>query len=119
VGGAEDDVPYLLDRAVIFAPVGDLVPVILEKIKPSGTLAINAIHMSNIPEMPYRLIYGERTLRSVANATYQDGIDFMNLAIEIPIVPTTQSYTLEDANRALQDLKHSQINGEAVLVIGK
>ncbi len=119
VGGAEDDVPYLLDRAVIFAPVGDLVPVILEKIKPSGTLAINAIHMSNIPEMPYSLIYGERTLRSVANATYQDGIDFMNLAIEIPIVPTTQSYTLEDANRALQDLKHSQINGEAVLVIGK
>jgi propanol-preferring alcohol dehydrogenase len=118
VGGAEDNAPNLLDRAVIFAPVGDLVPVMLEKIKPSGTLAINAIHMSNIPEMPYHLIYGERTLRSVANATYQDGVEFMKLAVEIPIVATTQSYTLEDANRALLDLKQSRINGEAVLVIG-
>jgi len=93
-------------------------PVMLEKIKPSGTLAINAIHMSNIPELPYHLIYGERTLRSVANATYQDGVEFMKLAVEIPIVATTQSYTLEDANRALLDLKQSRINGEAVLVIG-
>lgn len=118
VGGAEDNAPKLLDRAVLFAPAGYLVPIMLEKLKPAGTLAINAIHMSNIPEMPYRLIYGERTLRSVANATYQDGVDFMKLAIEIPITATTTSYDLQAANQALLDLKNSRINGEAVLVIG-
>ena len=116
VGGAEDEIPKLLERAVLFAPAGYLVPVMLEKIRPAGTLAINAIHLSNIPEMPYRLIYGERTLRSVANATYQDGVEFLELTKEIPIVATTKSYTLEDANQALLDLKQSRINGEAVLV---
>jgi propanol-preferring alcohol dehydrogenase len=118
VGGAEDNSPYLLDRAVLFAPAGGLVPIILEKIKPAGTLAINAIHMSPIPEMPYRLIYGERTLRSVSNATYQDGVDFLNLAVEIPIMATTKPYELHEANQVLLDLKRSRINGEAVLVIG-
>ena len=82
-----------------------------------GTLAINAIHMSRIPEMPYSLIYGERTLRSVANATFQDGIEFLNLAAAMPIVSTVKSYALEDANQALSDIKHSKINGEAVLRI--
>jgi propanol-preferring alcohol dehydrogenase len=118
VGGAEDNAPNLLDRAVIFAPAGDLVPIILEKLKPAGTLAINAIHMSPIPEMPYRLIYGERTLRSVSNATYQDGVDFLKLAVEIPIMVTTMPYELQKANQALLDLKRSRINGEAVLIIG-
>lgn len=117
VGGAEEEAPELLDRAVIFAPVGYLVPMALEKLRPGGTLAINAIHMSNIPEMPYGLIYGERTLRSVANATYQDGVEFLRLAAEIPIIPTTTLYPLEAANQALQDLKASRINGEAVLKI--
>lgn len=118
VGGAEDNPPNLLDRAVLFAPAGYLVSIMLEKLKPAGTLAINAIHMSNIPEMPYRLIYGERTLRSVANATYQDGVEFMRLAVKIPIDATTTTYDLQAANQALKDLKNSQINGEAVLVIG-
>jgi propanol-preferring alcohol dehydrogenase len=118
VGGAEDKAPNFLDRAVIFAPAGKLVPMILEKLRPAGTLAINAIHMSPIPEMPYWLIYGERTLRSVANATYQDGVDFMRLAVEIPIQVTTKPYDLQDANQALLDLKHSRIIGEAVLLIG-
>jgi propanol-preferring alcohol dehydrogenase len=117
VGGAEDQPPKPLDRAVIFAPVGWIVPLALEKLRPAGTLAINAIHMSPIPEMPYDLIYGERTLRSVANATYQDGVDFLRLAAEIPIRATVQEYELEQANQALLDVKHSRLIGEAVLKI--
>jgi propanol-preferring alcohol dehydrogenase len=117
VGGAEDEAPEPLDRAVIFAPAGSLVPKILQKLRPAGTLAINAIHMSPIPEIDYQLIYGERTLRSVANATYQDGVEFIQLAVEIPIRSTVNIYPLEEANQALVDLKHSRINGEAVLEI--
>ena len=117
VGGSEDRAPKLLDRAIIFAPVGDLVPAMLEKIRPGGTLAINAIHMSPIPEMEYALIYGERTLRSVANATYQDGIEFLNVAAEIPIRVSTKLYELGDANQALFDLKRSRIDGAGVLKI--
>jgi propanol-preferring alcohol dehydrogenase len=118
IGGAEDQPPKPLDRAVIFAPVGELVPLALGKLRPGGTLAINAIHMSDIPQMPYSLIYGERTLRSVANATYQDGVEFLQLAADIPIQATVQSYPLEDANQALLDMKHSRINGEGILRIG-
>lgn len=116
-GGPDDSPPKFLDRAVIFAPSGAIVPLALEKIRPGGTLAINAIHMSPIPEMDYRLIYGERTLRSVANATLQDGIEFLKIASEISIRSTVNLYPLEMANQALEDVKHSRINGEAVLVI--
>jgi len=116
VGGIEEDAPHPLDRAINFAPVGALVPQILAKLRPGGTLAINAIHLSPIPEIPYSLIYGERTLRSVANATYQDGVDFMSLAAEIPITATTQIYSLEDVNQALLDLKESRIAGAGVLI---
>jgi alcohol dehydrogenase, propanol-preferring len=117
VGGAEDDPPGKLDRAVIFAPAGYLVPVILTKLRPGGTLAINAIYMSDIPSMAYALIYGERTLRSVANATYRDGIEFLALADEINIQPTVSTYSLDEANKALLDLKESRIKGEGVLVV--
>jgi len=117
VGQAEERPPQPLDRAVIFAPVGWLVPHALEKLRPGGTLAVNAIHLSPIPEMPYHLIYGERTLRSVANATYQDGLDFLKLAVEIPLHPSIVIYPLEEANEALVDLKHSRLEGEAVLEI--
>lgn len=116
VGGAENQAPALLDRAILFAPAGDLVPVMLEKIRPGGTLAINAIHLSPIPEMEYRLIYGERTLRSVANATYSDGVEFLKIAVDIPIRTETQIYSLSDANQALLDLKNSLINGAGVLL---
>jgi len=102
---------------VIFAPVGWIVPLALEKVRPGGTVAINAIHMSDIPEMPYHLIYGERTLRSVANATFRDGEEFLKLAAEIPVQATIQLYDLEDANQALLDMKHSRINGEGVLKV--
>jgi len=117
VGGSDDSPPTFLDRAVIFAPSGAIVPLALEKIRPGGTLAINAIHMSPIPELDYRLIYGERTLRSVANATFQDGADFLKIAAEIPIRSTVNLYPLEMANQALEDMKHSRINGEAVLIV--
>lgn len=117
VGGAEDEPLGLMDRAIIFAPAGQLVPLILAKIRRGGTLAINAIHMSPIPEMKYDLIYGERTLRSVANATYQDGVQFLELAAKIPVRATITKYDLEDANQALIDLKNSRISGEAVLVV--
>lgn len=117
VGGAEDSPPKQLDRAVTFAPAGWLVPKALEKLRPGGTLAINAIHMSDIPGFAYPLIYGERTLRSVANATYQDGVGFLRLAAEIPIRPETNLYPLAAANQALLDVKNSRLNGEAVLEI--
>jgi len=108
-----------LDRAVIFAPAGELVPVALEKIRPGGTVAINAIHMSDIPSFPYQTVYGERTLRSVANATYRDGVDFLDLAVKAGIKSTVCAYPLKDANQALSDLKASRFNGEAVLLVGQ
>jgi propanol-preferring alcohol dehydrogenase len=117
VGGAEDTPPEQLDRAVTFAPAGWLVPKALEKLRPAGTLAVNAIHMSDIPQIPYELIYGERTLRSVANATYKDGVEFLQLAAQIPIIPTTTVFGLKQANHALLELKNSRLNGEAVLKI--
>jgi propanol-preferring alcohol dehydrogenase len=116
IGGIRDQAPALLDRAVLFAPVGNLVPLILEKLRPGGTLAINAITMSPIPAMDYELIYGERTLRSVANATLQDGIEFMQLADEIRFEVSTVQYALQDANQALIDLKESRIDGAGVLI---
>jgi propanol-preferring alcohol dehydrogenase len=117
VGSAEESCPHQLDRAVIFAPAGWIVHKALEKLRPAGTLAINAIHMSPIPEMPYDLIYGERTLRSVANSTYVDGVEFLKLAVDIPIRATIEIYPLSQANQALLDVKHSKINGEAVLMV--
>ena len=75
--------------------------------------------MSTIPELPYKLIYGERTLRSVANATHQDGVEFLKLADKISLESTFQTYTLEQANQALIDIKHSKLNGEAVLLISE
>lgn len=108
-----------LDRAVIFAPVGELVPVALEKIRPGGTVAVNAIHTTDIPSLRYELLWGERTLRSVANATYQDGVEFLALAAEIGIRSTVKLYPLAEADQALDDMKHSRFNGEAVLAVGE
>jgi propanol-preferring alcohol dehydrogenase len=116
VGGIEEEIRPMLDRAIIFAPAGDLVPATLAKLRPGGTLAINAIHMSPIPEMDYSLIYSERTMRSVANATYRDGVEFLRFAAEVPLHATIQAYALEDANQALIDLKNSAINGAGVLL---
>ncbi len=117
VGVAEDQPPQPLDRAVTFAPAGSLIPLALSKLRPGGTLAINAVYLSPIPELPYGLIYGERTLRSVANATCQDGVEFLKLAAEIPLHSTVNLYPLEHVNQALLDLKYSRFSGQAVLKI--
>lgn len=116
VGEAQEEAPTSLDRAIIFAPAGSLVPIMLQKLRPGGTLALNAIHMTAIPEFPFRLIWEERTLRSVANATYQDGVEFLKLAAEIPVRANIERYTLEQAGEALNDMKESRIDGAGVLI---
>lgn len=116
-GSAGQNPEKPLDRAIIFAPTGGLVVRALEVTRPGGTVVINAIHMSDIPSFPYEKIYGERTLRSVANATYRDGQEFLILAATAGIKSTVSLYPLQEANRALQDLKASRFNGEAVLQV--
>ena len=107
--------PPVADRAIVFAPAGDLVPLALQAVRPGGTVAVNAVHMSDIPSFPYRLLHGERTLRSIAHVTRQDAEAFMRLAAEIPVRVTVQVYPFEQANHALQDLKNRTVNGAAVL----
>ncbi|MDR7434239.1 MAG: zinc-dependent alcohol dehydrogenase family protein [Armatimonadota bacterium] len=117
VGGPDQEPPASLDRAILFAPVGSLVPQILRVLRRGGTLAINAIHMSPIPELPYSLLYWERTIRSVANSTRRDAQEFLQVASEIPVRTTVEEYSLEEANRVLMLLKRGQIRGAAVLKI--
>lgn len=115
VGGLDETPPGALDRAVLFAPDGDLVPAALARLRPGGTLAVNAVHMSPVPSLAYPLLYGERTLTSVANATRRDAVEFLRLASEIRLRPTVRTYRLESANAALEDMKHSRLDGAAVL----
>ena len=116
-GNAEDEPGVALDASVTFAPAGWIVPLALGHLRPGGTLAINAIHMSPIPELDYNLIYGERVVRSVANFTRQDAEEFLQLAGEIPIMTAVETHPLSQANQVLQHLKNSQIRGAAVLEI--
>lgn len=114
-GGATEDPPEKLDASIIFAPAGELVPPALEALKKGGVLVLGGIHMSAIPSFPYSLIYQERSIRSVANNTRQDGHDFLKLAAEIPIHTEVQVFSLEQANEALNALKHDGIRGAGVL----
>jgi propanol-preferring alcohol dehydrogenase len=116
-GGADNEPDWPLDRAVIFAPAGTLVPHALARLRPGGILAINAIHMSPIPEMDYNLLYGERQVRSVANATRQDAAEFMALAASIPVQVDSEPFALDEANTALLRLKRGEVRGAAVLVL--
>lgn len=116
-GTAEDRPPAPLDRAILFAPVGALIPPALAALRPGGTLAINAVYLDRIPEMDYRLLYEERTLRSVTNLTPQDARQFLALAAEIPLRTAVETFALEDANAALQRLKRREVQGAAVLAI--
>jgi len=118
VGRAEAEAPGLLDHAISFAPAGSLIPHALTKLRKGGTLALAGIHLDRIPDMPYSLLYGERTLRSVTAATRRDAEEFLALAGRIPIRCQVEGFLLEEANHALQRLKSSQINGAAVLEIG-
>ncbi|MBX3157729.1 MAG: zinc-dependent alcohol dehydrogenase family protein [Deltaproteobacteria bacterium] len=108
--------PSELDAAIIFAPVGDLVPLALTAVAPGGTVVCGGIHMSDIPSFPYRLLWEERTLRSVANLTRRDGEELLALAPKIRLHPRVVSYRLEDANRAVDDLRAGRFDGSAVLV---
>ncbi len=117
-GQAEDDPPNPLDAAIIFAPAGQLVPAALQATRKGGTVACAGIVMSDIPSMEYDLLYQERVLRSVANSTRQDAREFLELAGKVPVRTEVQIYGLNDTNRALQDLKHSRINGAGVIRIG-
>ncbi|MEU0953184.1 zinc-dependent alcohol dehydrogenase family protein [Streptomyces niveus] len=116
-GGAYDRPPEPLDSAVLFAPVGDLVPVALEALDRSGTLAVAGIHLSDIPSLNYqRHLFQERDLRSVTSNTRQDGRDFLALAERIGIRVTVSPYPLSRADQALADLAGDRVNGAAVLV---
>jgi propanol-preferring alcohol dehydrogenase len=117
VGTALDTPPHELDAAITFAPAGWLVPQALRVLRKGGTLAVNAIHMSPIPEMPYTLLYGERTVRSVTNATRRDAAELLQLAAEVPIHTTVELYPLEEANTVLRRLKRAEIRGSALLVL--
>ena len=119
VGGAYDDPPVPLNAAIIFAPAGELVPAALKNLKRGGTLVLGGIYMSPIPSFSYDLLYWERKIRSVANNTRQDGMDFLRVAAEIPIRTEVHTFPLERANEALQALKHDGIRGAGVLTIGK
>ncbi len=119
VGGAYDTPPVGLNAAIIFAPAGELVPAAMQALKKAGTLVLGGIHMSPIPSFPYELLYHERVIRSVANNTRQDGIDFLQVAAEIPIRTQIETFPLEQANSALQALKHDAIRGAAVLTVAQ
>ena len=119
VGGAEEKLPGELDSAIIFAPAGPLVLDALRAIRKGGTVALAGITMSPIPTIDYSLIYHEKVLRSVANLTRQDAREFLALASEVPVHTEVQVYPLESANQALNDLKHSRIEGAGVLQVSK
>jgi propanol-preferring alcohol dehydrogenase len=107
-----------LDRAVTFAPVGEVVIAALASLRKGGVVAINAIHLDRIPEFDYdTLLWGERQLRSVANMTRQDAHDFVKLAVDIGIRPRTRSFPLDQVNDALAAIRHDEVNGAAVVVM--
>jgi propanol-preferring alcohol dehydrogenase len=114
-GASIDPPPVPLDAAIIFAPVGALVPEALSRIVPGAVVVCAGIHMSDIPSFPYSLLWGERSVRSVANLTRQDAIEFLQLAPTVPVKTQVQPYALADANRALADLREGRVNGAAVL----
>jgi len=109
--------PVELDAAIIFAPVGDLVPLALAALAPGGTVVCGGIHMSDIPSFPYRLLWEERVLRSVANLTRRDGEELLALAPAVGLRPHVVRYRLEDTNRALDDLRAGRFDGTAVIVM--
>jgi alcohol dehydrogenase, propanol-preferring len=115
-GGSDARPPEPLDAAIIFAAVGELVPVALGALDRGGTVVCAGIHMSDIPSFPYELLWEERAIRSVANLTRQDGEEFFEVAPAVPVRTTTTSYPLGRANDAIGDLRHGRLEGAAVLL---
>ncbi len=118
VGGSDEAPPEPLDAAIIFAPLGALVPVALGHLAKGGTLVLGGIHMSTIPAMPYEILWGERVVRSVANLTRGDGVALMALAARVPLEVSVETFPLADANAALDRLRRGALTGAAVLVPG-
>jgi propanol-preferring alcohol dehydrogenase len=115
-GGSDEKPPAPLDAAIIFAPVGALVPQALAAVRKGGRVVCGGIHMSNIPSFPYRLLWEERSVVSVANLTRADGHEFLELAPRVGVRTTTTPYPLHKANEALDDLRSGRLEGAAVLV---
>ena len=116
-GGAVDRPPVPLDAGIVFAPAGEIVPPALSHLDKGGTLVLGGIHMSPIPELPYELLYRERVVRSVANNTREDGREFLREAAAVPVRTHTERFPFEEANLALDRLKHDAIRGAAVLTL--
>ncbi|MFB3764583.1 MAG: zinc-dependent alcohol dehydrogenase family protein [Methanotrichaceae archaeon] len=114
-GGSNDQPPQLMDAAIIFAPVGQLVPAALKAMAKGGVVVCGGIHMSDIPSFPYVLLWEERVIRSVANLTRRDGNEFLKLAPEVPVKTKVMPFPLEEANEALESLREGKIEGAAVL----
>jgi propanol-preferring alcohol dehydrogenase len=117
-GSSTERPPEELDGAIIFAPVGELIPAALAAVAKGGVVVCAGIHMSDIPSFPYDLLWGERVLRSVANLTRRDGEEFMQLAPQVPVRTQVREFRLEEANEALQHLRAGELHGAAVLKIG-
>ena len=115
-GGSDEPPPEPLDAAIIFASAGELIPQALGVLTPDGVVVCAGIHMTDIPSFPYELLYHERKVRSVANLTRQDGIEFLSLARQVPVRTTVSSYGLERADDALADLRAGRFQGTAVIV---
>jgi len=118
-GSITDIPPVSMDAAIIYAPAGELVPAALRLLVKGGTVVCAGIHMSDIPAFPYSILWGERMVRSVANLTRADGEEFLQLAPKIPVRTITETYPLEDANLALENLRTGKLKGAAVLEIGE
>jgi propanol-preferring alcohol dehydrogenase len=116
-GGSDEEPPEELDAAVIFAPVGALVPTALRAVAKGGVVVCAGIHMSDIPSFPYEILWGERVVRSVANLTRKDGEEFLALAPKVPVRTEVATFPLERANEALKALRSGKIRGAAVLVV--
>lgn len=116
-GGSDQLPPEKLDAAIIFAPVGPLVPQALKAVKKGAPVICAGIHMSDIPNFPYHILWGERSVESVANLTRRDGNEFLELAPKVPVESNVTVYPLEEANSALQDLREGNFEGSAVLDI--
>ncbi len=115
-GGSDDAPPVPLDAAIIFAPVGPLVPAALRAVDKAGTVVCAGIHMSDIPSFPYSILWEERVVKSVANLTREDGEEFLRVAPTVPVTTTVTPYPLSAANQALDDLRHGRFEGAAVLI---
>ena len=118
-GSSTEQPPEPLDAALIFAPVGSLVPAALQTVDRGGTVVCGGIHMSDIPSFPYSLLWGERVVRSVANLTRRDGEELMEIAPRVPVRTEVETFPLEQANEALNRLREGRILGAAVLVMGE